>query len=78
MQYGKWHLMRSLNFTHPLYRATVNLTEPDQVSFWAKHFNITPGQLKEAVDNTHSNRVNIIEHYLQERRYISVFNLQLF
>ncbi len=50
----------------------VNLSHIQEVTYWSKKFNITPGQLMEAVKGSGSSLIRVIEEYLKTKGLISL------
>ena len=50
----------------------INLSHIQEVTYWSKKFNITPGQLMEAVEGSGSSLVRVIEDYLKTKGLINL------
>lgn len=50
----------------------INLSHIQEVTYWSKKYNITPGQLMEAVEGSGSSLVRVIEDYLKTKGLISL------
>lgn len=48
---------------------SVNLSRLDEIVYWTKKWEISPNQLLQAVNATHSNNVQTITQYLRERGF---------
>lgn len=50
------------------YKSTVELTDPEEVQFWKRKWNVSSQQLVGAIKATGSNSVLIIDEYLFSRK----------
>ncbi len=49
----------------------IDLCQPHDVIYWSAKYNITPWQLKKAIDVTKSSYATIVETYLQRKGLFS-------
>jgi hypothetical protein len=51
------------------YQAEINTSNPEEVLYWTKRWNVSSQQLVGAVKATQSNSVVLIEEYLANRKF---------
>jgi hypothetical protein len=63
-------LKEKLSFmdTNFQYKSTVELTDPEEVKFWKRKWNVSSQQLVGAIKATGTNSVLIIDEYLFNRK----------
>jgi hypothetical protein len=51
---------------YTLLQPAIRLSQPEDIIYWSKKWEISPGQLLKAVKATKSNKVHAIAAYLRE------------
>jgi hypothetical protein len=51
------------------YQAEINTSNPDEVLYWTRRWNVSSQQLVGAIKATQSNSVVVIEEYLANRKF---------